>query len=57
MLLRAATDISPSAGNSDQRYDTTAQDEHRRHNGAHYNAAAAALANGRTSEFLHQQLR
>jgi carboxymethylenebutenolidase len=27
-----------------------------RHNGAHYNAAAA-LANGRTSEFLHQQLR
>jgi carboxymethylenebutenolidase len=28
-----------------------------RHNGAHYNAAAAALANGRTSEFLHRQLR
>jgi carboxymethylenebutenolidase len=28
-----------------------------RHNGAHYNAAAAALANGRTSEFLQQQLR
>jgi carboxymethylenebutenolidase len=28
-----------------------------RNNGAHYNAAAAALANGRTSEFLHQQLR
>ena len=28
-----------------------------RHNGAHYNVAAAALANGRTSEFLHQQLR
>ena len=28
-----------------------------RHNGAHYNAAAAALANGRTSEFLIQQLR
>jgi len=28
-----------------------------RHNGAHYNAAAAALANGRTSQFLHQQLR
>jgi carboxymethylenebutenolidase len=28
-----------------------------RHNGAHYNAAAAALANGRTSEFLKQQLR
>src|SRR6202795_4667982 len=28
-----------------------------RHNGAHYNANAAALANGRTSEFLHQQLR
>jgi carboxymethylenebutenolidase len=28
-----------------------------RHNGAHYNAAAAELANGRTSEFLHQQLR
>ena len=27
-----------------------------RHNGAHYNAAAAALANGRTKEFLHQQL-
>jgi carboxymethylenebutenolidase len=27
-----------------------------RHNGAHYNATAAALANGRTSEFLHQQL-
>ena len=25
-----------------------------RHNGAHYNAAAAALANGRTSEFLNQ---
>jgi hypothetical protein len=25
------------------------------HNGAHYNAAAAALANSRTSEFLHQQ--
>ena len=28
-----------------------------RHNGAHYDAAAAALANGRTSEFLHQHLR
>ena len=27
-----------------------------RHNGAHYNAAAATLANGRTSEFLRQQL-
>src|ERR1700675_2821332 len=28
-----------------------------RHNGTHYNAAAAALAHGRTSEFLSQQLR
>jgi carboxymethylenebutenolidase len=28
-----------------------------RHNGAHYNQAAAKLANGRTSEFLHQELR
>src|ERR1700719_180604 len=28
-----------------------------RHNGTHYNAAAAALANGQTREFLHQQLR
>jgi carboxymethylenebutenolidase len=28
-----------------------------RHNGAHYSAAAAALANGRTSEFLNRQLR
>jgi carboxymethylenebutenolidase len=28
-----------------------------RHNGAHYNAATAALANGRTSGFLHQHLR
>jgi integrase len=28
-----------------------------RHNGAHYNAAAATLANGRTSEFLQRQLR
>jgi carboxymethylenebutenolidase len=28
-----------------------------RHNGAHYNAAAATLADGRTSEFLNQQLR
>jgi carboxymethylenebutenolidase len=28
-----------------------------RHNGAHYNAAAAKLANGRTNEFLRQQLR
>jgi len=28
-----------------------------RHNGLHYNAAAAPLANRRTSEFLHQQLR
>jgi carboxymethylenebutenolidase len=28
-----------------------------RHNGAHYNAAAAHLANGRTSEFLRQRLR
>jgi carboxymethylenebutenolidase len=28
-----------------------------RHNGAHYNAAAATLANGRTSEFLKHQLR
>jgi carboxymethylenebutenolidase len=27
-----------------------------RHNGTHYNAAAAALANGRTSEFLKQRL-
>jgi carboxymethylenebutenolidase len=26
-------------------------------NGAHYNATAAALANGRTSEFLTRQLR
>ena len=28
-----------------------------RNNGAHYNAAAAKLANGRTSEFLRQHLR
>jgi carboxymethylenebutenolidase len=28
-----------------------------RHNGAHYDAAAAALANGRTSEFLNHHLR
>ena len=28
-----------------------------RHNGAHYNAAAAALANGRTREFLRLHLR
>jgi carboxymethylenebutenolidase len=28
-----------------------------RHNGAHYNAMAAALANERTSEFLNRQLR
>jgi carboxymethylenebutenolidase len=28
-----------------------------RHNGLHYNAAAAALANRRTSEFLNQHLR
>jgi carboxymethylenebutenolidase len=28
-----------------------------RHNGTHYNAVAATLANTRTSEFLHQQLR
>ena len=28
-----------------------------RHNGAHYNAAAAVLADARTSEFLIQQLR
>lgn len=26
-------------------------------NGAHYNAAAAELANGRTTEFLNRQLR
>src|SRR5271163_1017622 len=28
-----------------------------RHNGTHYNAAAAALANARTREFLHQHLQ
>src|SRR6202011_2780922 len=28
-----------------------------RHNGTHYDAAAATLANGRTTEFLHQPLR
>jgi carboxymethylenebutenolidase len=28
-----------------------------RHNGAHYNATAAVLANGRTREFLNQHLR
>lgn len=28
-----------------------------RHDGTHHNAAAAALANGRTSDFLHQHLR
>jgi carboxymethylenebutenolidase len=28
-----------------------------RHNGTHYNAAAEALANGRTSEFLQRELR
>src|SRR5208282_564474 len=28
-----------------------------RHNGAHYDAGAAALANRRTNEFLHQQLQ
>jgi carboxymethylenebutenolidase len=28
-----------------------------RHNGAHYNAAAAAVANQRTSQFLNQSLR
>ncbi|MFC5861838.1 dienelactone hydrolase family protein [Acidicapsa dinghuensis] len=27
-----------------------------RHNGKHYNAAAAHLANGRTNEFLNRQL-
>ena len=27
-----------------------------RHNGAHYNAATAALAKGRTSEFLRKHL-
>ena len=27
-----------------------------RHNGAHYDAASARLANGRTNEFLHQKL-
>jgi carboxymethylenebutenolidase len=27
-----------------------------RHNGAHYDVAAATLANGRTNRFLHQQL-
>jgi carboxymethylenebutenolidase len=28
-----------------------------RHNGAHYNAAAASLANARTKDFLHRQLQ
>jgi carboxymethylenebutenolidase len=28
-----------------------------RHNGEHYDAAAAALANGRTRDFLNQHLR
>jgi carboxymethylenebutenolidase len=28
-----------------------------RHNGAHYNAAAATLAHGRTYEFLKRELR
>ena len=28
-----------------------------RHNGAHYDAAAATLANARTKEFLHRQLQ
>ena len=28
-----------------------------RHGGAHYNAEAAALANGRTRQFLHERLR
>ena len=28
-----------------------------RHNGAHYDASAAALANGRTHEFLNLELR
>ena len=28
-----------------------------RHNGLHYNATAAALANGRTSQFLHRHLQ
>ena len=28
-----------------------------RHNGAHYDATAAALASGRTAGFLHRQLR
>src|SRR5271163_1114739 len=28
-----------------------------RHNGTHYNAAAATLANARTKEFLHRQLQ
>jgi carboxymethylenebutenolidase len=28
-----------------------------RHNGLHYNAAAAALANRRTGEFLHRHLQ
>ena len=28
-----------------------------RHNGAHYSAAAATLANGRTKEFLHRHLQ
>jgi carboxymethylenebutenolidase len=47
------------AGKSDVRVYSYPGQRHAfsRHNGAHYNAAAAALADGRTSEFLNQQLR
>jgi carboxymethylenebutenolidase len=52
--IKAALEIKPNAtvySYPGQRHAFS------RHNGAHYNAAAATLANRRTKEFLNQNLR
>jgi len=51
--IRAALDKKPNA----TVYSYPGQSHaFSRHNGKHYNAAAAALANGRTRQFLHQHI-
>jgi dienelactone hydrolase len=49
--------MSPASAQYGAGHTLTQRHAFARHNGAHYNAAAAALANERTSEFLHKQLQ
>jgi dienelactone hydrolase len=56
IVREEGNDASQISGSKLKSADPGQRHAFSRHNGAHYNAAAATLANGRTSEFLKQQL-